>query len=166
MATKLYIEDRFDCSAEYLYELMSGQELDDALMAELGIEKETLEHDERDEGPRYVLRLRMPDEIPVLFRKFIGERLSYVETRTWDAESTSNTWDIAPEISVKGVEVKGSIRIVDDGAGCKRITEGLLSVGIPLVGKKIEESLLSSISETFKKNAEFFQRHIAEKPEA
>lgn len=162
MATKLFIEDKFNCSAQHLYELMSGQELDDALMAELGIIKETLKATDGANGPEYELRLTMPDEIPALFRKFIGDKLSYVETRKWNAQNTSNTWEIAPQISVKGVQVKGTIKIVGSGDQCVRTTEGTLSVGIPLVGKKIEENLLESITATFKKNAAFFQQKIAQ----
>lgn len=162
MTTEIFIEDKFDCSADKLYGLLSDDTFDDALMNALQIKKECLEKKEDASGPVYKLRLTNPEEIPAIAKKFTGEKLSYIETRAWNKTKCANTWIIAPEIKGATVEAKGKTEIVASNSGCIRKTTGSITVKIPLIGGKIEEMVKQSIIQTFKKNADFCRNYLQE----
>lgn len=162
MTTQILIEDRFACSAESLYKLLSDNAFDDKLMDALSMRKELLDSHEVPGGVQYRIRLSNPEDIPAIAVKFTGAHLSYVETRTWQNATSSNTWIIEPEVRGATVEAKGKTEIVPADGGCVRRTTGTISVNLPLIGKKIESMVLESITATFKKNAKYCQDYLRE----
>ncbi len=162
MATKISIEDRFDCSPQKLYDLLSNDKFDDELMQALKMQKSKQSEEKNADGTLFKIRLTSPDEIPAIAKKFTGDHLSYVETRQWQDSKLANTWLIQPEVKGTTVEAKGTTHIVADGAGCIRKTEGTISVNLPLIGRKIEEMVLKTITDNFSKNAEFCRKYIKE----
>ena len=83
MATKISIEDRFDCSPQKLYDLLSNDKFDDELMQALKMQKSKQSEEKNADGMLFKIRLTSPDEIPAIAKKFTGDHLSYVETRQW-----------------------------------------------------------------------------------
>ena len=164
MTSKLLIEEHFDCSPQQLFDLLSDDNFDDELMKALNIQKEVLSNEKTSDGPKLKLCLTTPDEIPSFARKFIGDKLSYVETRTWHKGTLSNNWVIEPKISIGSIkiDVRGTITISAADNGCIRRTEGEFSVGIPLVGKKVEDMLQVGVKDTYNKNAEYCRKYIKE----
>lgn len=160
MATEIMIEDRFVCEPQKLTELLSDNAFDDDLMKALKMGKELLGEEKKSAGPEYRIRLTSAEPIPAIAKKFVGEHLSYVETRTWNQAACSNQWVIVPDVKGATVEVKGTTEIVADGHGCVRRTKGKVSVNLPLIGKKIEEMVLQSITDTFKKNADYCRAYL------
>lgn len=160
MATQILIEDKFVCTPQELYTLLTDNAFDDELMKALNMGKEMISENKTDNGAEYKIRLTSPDEIPAIAKKFTGDKLSYVETRIWNASKLSNTWTIAPEVKGASVEATGITEIIADGHGCLRRTKGTISVSIPLIGKKIEEMVLKNITDTFKKNADYCRKHL------
>ncbi|MBQ9396819.1 MAG: DUF2505 domain-containing protein [Proteobacteria bacterium] len=161
MATQLLIEDRFNCSPKKLFDLLSDDQFDDELMKALKMDKKLIEKADKAEGKMFKIHLTCAEEIPAIAKKFVGEHLSYVETRQWKTASNSNTWSIAPEVKGANVDVKGTTEIVADGNGCIRRTKGTVSVSLPLIGKKIEEMVLQNITDTFKKNADYCRSKLS-----
>ncbi|MCL2326259.1 MAG: DUF2505 domain-containing protein [Proteobacteria bacterium] len=162
MATKILIEDHFSCSPETLYTLLSDNDFDDKLMQSLKMEKELLDVQNKPGGDILRIRLTNPDTMPAIAKKFTGDRLSYIETRTWNKDNASNAWVIEPEIKGAAVEAKGTTSIIARDGGCIRKTEGSITVNLPLIGRKIEAMIQEGIVDTFKKNAEFCQKYIKE----
>ncbi len=160
MTTEIMIEDRFVCDPQKLMELLSDNAFDDELMKALEMGKELLGEEKKSAGPEYRIRLTSAEPIPAIAKKFVGEHLSYVETRTWNKSACSNQWVIIPEVKGASVEAKGTTEIVADGHGCVRRTKGKVTVNLPLVGKKIEEMVLQSITDTFKKNAAYCRDYL------
>lgn len=160
MATKISIDDRFDCAPQVLFDRLSDDGFDDGLMKALNMSKELLDAKTTASGVTYKIRLTNPDTIPAIAKRFAGEHLSYVETRAWDRAKLGNTWEIVPEIQGATVEAKGTTEIVADGVGCIRRTRGTISVNLPLIGRKIEEMVLQSIVDTFKRNAEYCRNAV------
>lgn len=161
MTTQILIEDRFNCSPKTLFELLSNDQFDDELMNALKMDKKLIEKADKPEGKLFKIHLTSADAIPAIAKKFVGEYLSYVETRQWMTASNSNTWCIVPEVKGASVEAKGTTEIVADGNGCIRRTKGTVSVSLPLIGKKIEEMVLQSITDTFKKNADYCRSKLS-----
>ena len=161
MATEILIEDRFDCSPQDLYDLLSDNGFDDGLMKSLQMGKELISESKQADGVQYKIRLTNPDEIPAIAKKFTGDHLSYIETRKWTNSNLGNTWVIEPEVKGAKVEAKGVTEIIAEGSGCVRRTKGSVSVSLPLIGKKIEEMVLDSIQKTFKQNAEYCRNYLS-----
>ena len=164
MATEIFIEDRFSCSPQKLYDLLSNDQFDDELMKALKMGKTKQSEQKVSDGTELKIRLTSPDEIPAIAKKFTGDHLSYVETRRWFDSKLSNTWQIIPEVKGATVEAKGTTDIVADGEGCIRRTKGTISVNLPLIGRKIEEMVLKTITETFKQNADYCRKYMSENP--
>ena len=162
MTAEILIEDRFNCSPKALYDMLCDNTFDDKLMESLKMGKQLLSEEKQDNGILYKIKLTNPDEIPAIAKKFVGDHLVYVETRRWLSQSLGNTWTIEPEVSGVKVEAKGVTEIVPDGEGCIRRTKGSVNVSLPLIGKKIEEMVLKSIQDIFKKNAEYCKKYIAD----
>lgn len=158
MTTEIMIEDRFACDPQKLVEMLSDNAFDDELMQALNMKKELLAENAKSAGPEYRIRLTSSEPIPAIAKKFVGDNLSYVETRTWNKAGCSNQWLIVPEVKGASVEAKGTTEIVVDGHGCLRRTKGTVTVNLPLIGKKIEEMVLKSITDNFKKNADYCRK--------
>ncbi len=161
MATQIVIDDRFDCKPTELFALLSDDGFDDDLMKALSMQKELQAKTEKKEGTEYRIRLTSSEAVPAMAKGFIGEHLSYVETRAWNNAGLSNTWVIVPEVKGAKVEAKGTTEIVADGQGCVRPTRVTVSVNLPLIGRKIEEMVLKSITETFSRNADYCRQRLA-----
>ena len=161
MTTQILIEDRFDCAPQKLYDLLSDNNFDDSQMKALNMGKQQLSDSKKGDGPEFKIRLTNAEEIPAIAKKFTGDHLSYVETRTWSQKKLANTWVIAPEVKGASVEAKGVTEFVADGNGCVRRTKGSITVSLPLIGKKIEEMVLQSITDTFKKNADYCRDYLS-----
>lgn len=162
MATPILIEDKFTCTPEALFALLSDDAFDSILMHALDMAKESLDQKKTDAGSEYKIRLTNPEDVPAIAKKFIGDKLSYIEVRRWNNKGLSNEWTIEPETKGVTVLAKGTTKILATDGGCVRKTEGSISVSIPLIGKKIEEMVLKGIVDTFRKNTEFCTKHIAE----
>lgn len=160
MTAKILIEDRFSCSPKALYDHLSDDAFDDALMKALDMEKSLMEKKETAKGVMYKIRLTNPEPIPAIAQKFTGTHLTYIETRTWDGSTLGNTWEIAPVVQGVKVDARGKTEIRADGDGCVRVTEGSVTVNLPLIGKKIEEMVQKSILDTFKRNADYCREHV------
>ncbi len=160
MTTEILIEDRFNCSPKDLYALLTDNAFDDELMKALNVGKELISSDKKAIGPEYKIRLTSAEEIPAIAKKFVGDHLSYVETRCWNDAKCANTWVILPEVKGATVEAKGTTDIVADGDGCIRRTKGSITVKLPLIGGKIEEMVKKSICDTFSKNADYCRKHL------
>ncbi len=160
MAQKIDIVHRFECSAQKLYELMSDNDFDSQVMADLGIEKETLSATQNDEGPLYVTRVSDKNSVPDAFKSMIGDQLEYEETRQWHKATLGNDWKIKTAFMTDKVNVGGVTEIVDVGDGCERRVRGTVEIKIPLVGKKIESKILEALNENFEKNRVFMENYI------
>ena len=160
MTTQISIEDHFDCTPKQLFDLLSDDAFDDELMKAIQMTKELKAKAEKPTGMEYKIRLTTSEPVPLIAKKFTGDHLSYVENRVWNNAKLLNTWTITPEVKGVSVEAKGTTEFVADGNGCIRRTTGSITVGIPLLGKKIEGIVLESITDTFKRNADYCRQHL------
>ena len=162
MTTPILIEDKFACTPEALYALLSDDAFDTTLMEAIDMAKESLSEKKTDLGVEYKIRLTNPDGVPAIAKKFIGDKLSYIEVRSWNEKELSNTWIIEPETKGVTVKAQGTMTITAVGGGCLRKTEGSITVNVPLIGRKIEEMVLKGIVDNFEKNADYCRQYIKE----
>ena len=71
------------------------------------------------------------------------EEVTY--TYTWDLAKRSCSWDYRSKHSNKGVKVWGSLRVEEKGSDSLLHDEFTVEVKIPLVGGKIEKTILKEV---------------------
>ncbi len=161
MTQKIDVKHRFNCSAETLFKHLSDDAFDSKMMAELGINKETLEATETKDGPRYRIRVKDKDSVPEAFRSLVGGELVYVETRQWFVETLDNNWKIKTDFMTEKVNIHGIVRVVAvDEGHCERQIQGTVEIKIPLMGKKIEAKIMEALVENFEKSVAFIEKHV------
>ena len=123
------------------------------LMAAVNIGKETLEYKETEQGAKLRVRLRPDTALPGFMKKIVGNRNEYEEVREWDKSKLGNHWTIDPSFPIGKIDIQGTLTIKDSGDHqCTRVVEGTFSVGIPLVGGKIEKFIIGQTEDSFKKS--------------
>lgn len=89
---------------------------------------------------------------PDIAQKFVGQTVTVVEETAWgpaDA-SGSRTGRITMSIPGQPVTMKGTVTLGADGAGTVGELVGDLKVAIPILGKKIEQSVAPTIVAGFR----------------
>lgn len=108
-----------------------------------------LEHDVQVDGLRTVVRRVMPtDRLPDFARRLTGDRLTLVETTTWEPEADADGARRADvRLSVEGAPVTaGSTTVVrPDGTGAVEVVSGQVTAKVPLVGGRIEKAVLPAL---------------------
>ncbi|MGN6608405.1 MAG: DUF2505 domain-containing protein [Jatrophihabitans sp.] len=84
---------------------------------------------------------RMPtDDFPALLRKFVPSGVSSTETITWGGPSADGGRIAEVHVGIHGLPAKlvGTIELVPHDGGTRLTVDGDFTVGIPLVGRKVE----------------------------
>ncbi|MDX2972114.1 DUF2505 domain-containing protein [Kribbella solani] len=92
-------------------------------------------------------------DIPDMAKKFVGETLTVVQTETWHAAAAdgSRTADVTGEISNTPVTLKGTARIATSGARTVQSIDLDVKVNVPLIGKKLEPTVVEAIESGLRK---------------
>jgi hypothetical protein len=125
---------------------------DASLYDEAAVRSRALSHDvtieQQPAGVRIVLRRSLPtDQVPSFAQSFVGDSVDVVETTTWGAvEDGRVNGDFDVVIDRTPVGFRGSMSLVPPGGvagmpGTEQSIAGDLKAGVPLLGRKIEESI-------------------------
>ena len=103
-----------------------------------------------------VVSRTMPADLPDALKKFVGDKVSVVQTENWGDPDADGRRTADLEVRIKGqpATMKGTATIVTDGAGATIRIEGNLTVAIPFFGKKIEPEIAKGIYAAVKKEQE------------
>lgn len=108
-----------------------------------------VEHDVQVDGLRTVVRRVMPtDRFPDFARKLTGERLTIVETTTWEPQADADGARRGEvRLSVEGAPVTAASSTVvrPDGTGAVEVVTGTVTAKVPLVGGRIEKAVLPGL---------------------
>jgi hypothetical protein len=85
-------------------------------------------------------------DIPDMAKKFVGDTLTVVQTETWHAAADgSRTADVSGEIANTPVTLKGTASITKSGAETVQAIDLDVKVAVPLIGKKLEPTVVDAI---------------------
>lgn len=86
-------------------------------------------------------------DIPDMAKKFVGDTLTVVQTETWHAAAAdgSRTADVSGEIANTPVTLKGTASIAKIGAETVQTIDLDVKVAVPLIGKKLEPTVVDAI---------------------
>ena len=158
------IEHIFDAPPEKVWELVwdegFAEELKEALKLE---EYATIE--KKEEKDTIIIKRKVTPKvaIPGTIKKFVGDKISYIEENRIKKGTFSFTWEIKLNTLGDKVDAHGKFWIEPYGTnGAKRIIEGTIKVKISGVGKTIEKMVLSGIKENYDKASELMKKKLAE----
>lgn len=164
MTSKMHIEDRFECSAKSLMEILFDPTYDEAAMRAIGMKKEIVEERDTAKGKVEVVKMIPSTDLPSFMKKVVGGSSSYIETRDWDFEKMMNRWSEKTGFAPDKVDIRGTFAIKPAGdTACTRTVDGDFTVRVPFIGKKIEAWIIDSTKESFGKSTAFTKQWIKDK---
>lgn len=108
-----------------------------------------VEHEVEVDGLRTVVRRVMPtDRFPDFARKMTGERLTLVETTTWQAEAGpdgSRRGEVRLHVEGAPVTSTSTTVVSPSGDGAVEQVTGEVTAKVPLVGGRIEKAVLPAL---------------------
>lgn len=160
---KFKLEHHFDCSPEQYWAIVRNHEVDEEMARASNGEYELLSETEEGDVLTRRQQIVMKRDLPKPMLKVLGtDNIGYVlETRVNHAHSRSE-WTITPLVLPDRVTGAGTAVVTATTGGCRRIIEGDLTVRVPLLGRKMEERLVSDVSESYDRGAKIIARRITE----
>jgi hypothetical protein len=146
---KLYVESLMPGDPALVWELFEGAEFQKRLDAQTGLRTEVLET--RQEGTVTIRRLRYHSqtELPAIAAKALGSsRLSYEQENRFDSAKSYLTWVVKIPMVGDRVKASGNTLITPAPGGSKRVVEGDVSIGIPLIGGQIEKVIVGEFEKS------------------
>lgn len=114
--------------------------------------------EQREEGGllHQRVRYRFEGELNAAARAAIDPRkLTWVEHATIDRDAHRTTWRIVPDHYADRIAAEGLFALSSLGSGgTARVAEGDLRVRMPLVGRKVEQAIISGLREHAEAEAE------------
>lgn len=122
--------------------------------------------DRREEGAvvHLAVRFRFTGNLASAVTKVVDPaKLTWVEESVHDLERLTRTFRLKPDHYPDRLRSEGAARYepTDDG-GTRRLTEGDLSVKVPLVGRKVEAAIVSGLEDHLGAEVEVVEQLLRE----
>ncbi len=121
--------------------------------------------EQNDKIIKRVVEVQPPiGDMPGPVKKIIGDRLAYNETGVFDRQTRRYHFDIEPSTATDKTTIRGDLWLV--GAGDKRVKRMAkveVDVRIMMVGKIVEERIVSDLTASYSKAAEFTNAWVKQK---
>lgn len=113
-------------------------------------ERTVVETEDSGDWLRTAWRVAAVRPVPVFARPFVaGGRLRYIEAMTWRRADDAIDLEVRPEVLGGRVQITGVYRLTAAGPGqVHRRYAGAITVGIPLVARRIERAIADQFAET------------------
>lgn len=129
-------------------------------------EREEFERHEDDRRIRTKVRYFAVGMIPKPIRPYLKPHmLSWVEESVYDKQGCFWTWNIVPHFFSRHLTCRGKMSVAPDGENrCKRITDGYISINVPIVGELAErvivEHLKKNMAQEYKMFLEVLRKRV------
>ncbi|MDP9408751.1 MAG: DUF2505 domain-containing protein [Actinomycetota bacterium] len=124
-----------------------------------------VEVDAAPDGSSTSVRRVMPtDAVPSFAKPFLGDEVPVEETVAWrpsDGDG-SRYGDLAVDASAasRQARLRGTMRLLPEGPGCRLVAEGDVSVKVPLVGGKLAPLVEQLLQSAVRKQCELADRRL------
>lgn len=159
---KLKLEHRFACSPETYWEIATRDDVETEGASKNDGEVENLS--DTTQGNIRIRRQRfsMNRELPAAITKVLKtNRISYKLEMRIDTERFRADWTITPLVLPDRVTGSGVAIVTPTADGCLRVIDGELNVKVPLVGRMMEERLISEVSKSYDITAGVIRDRVA-----
>lgn len=146
MSTKFTMEHKFSKPVENVWKMYSDRTFFEKKYAELGYTNvQITDYSSSAKGFSITARYDAANDAPMpdFAKKFMSSTVSVTQTDNWDA--ASKTGNI--KIDIKGVPAKvtAEMKLENVGKGSVNKMNWVISVGIPLIGGKLESVLAEDV---------------------
>lgn len=154
MATSFSIEHDFPQISQSKFEkYLNDPKLNDMLKSALGFSKrELISKEEMGQGEEVIWRflVRRGGSLPKALESALkGDALSFYETSRFVKKDHCIYWKMEPEAKGIKISAQGKWLLKSSGSGVKRIIDGEVSVNIPLLGKVMENIIISELKKSY-----------------
>jgi hypothetical protein len=162
---RLDIRHVFACSPATYWDVFWDDEFDRRLDDAAGVRREPLTEWE-DAGRRcWRVRFTPREGRGGAEARLLGaDLLTYEQENCLDQERGVLEWRVFPNLPGVGgsVRARGTMTVRPVERGCERVVEGVIEVGIPLIGGRVERAIARGVEESYEQTAELTARWIAE----
>lgn len=163
---KYTITDDFKTSAKRYWEVFFDDAYNEALFRHLRIGRQVLECTREGEGDSLVIRRRQiltpQREAPKIFKKLIKGAISYTENNTFTARDNRIQVETIPGFAADKLTTRGTYRIEVLGPEqVRRIFDGECTCRIPLIGGKIERTIVDEVRASYRDTTDFTRQWLA-----
>jgi hypothetical protein len=159
----------FDIDVQGYWKIFLSDEFNEELYRDLKM-KERTKVTQTDDGKTFhrVQRLTPSTQIPGFMASLIKGALSYTEIDTLDWATNSMKVVIEMDAMKDRFSMSGNYRVtpLEGGKRCKREFVGEIKVGVPLIGGKIEKTVLEQTRDGYDVAASATRRWIAKQKQA
>jgi hypothetical protein len=98
----------------------------------------------------------LPAALPDFVRSFVGDTVEIHQTDVWNAPAAdgSRTGTIEANISGAPVTIRGAMALEPDGSGTRHSITAVIKASVPLVGGKIEKTVIEIVHKAIEKEGE------------
>lgn len=158
---KIKLEHAFNCTPEEYWEVLSDDSVDREITEAADGTYELISEGTTAGQYRKHSRIVMNRDLPAAMLKVLKtDKIGYELIITKPETSTTARWDIKPMVLADRFQGGGTTAFRATPTGCTRIIEGELNVKVPLVGKMMEERLVSDVSASYDRGAEIIRNRI------
>ena len=147
---KLHVQTDFSADPKTVWDVFEGDDFDRRLEQVTSVSRTTL--DERPEGDVVVRRVKCVSkrDLPGFMARALGtKQLTYTQINRLDVAKTSMSWVVELPVLRDKVKVSGTTVIVATPSGSRRTVSGDVSVRIPLVGGRIEKTIVAEFERSY-----------------
>lgn len=95
-------------------------------------------------------------------RKFVGDaEPAWEEEAIWDPDDMQWDWVIHPEVGAELLAASGTIRVVGDGEGTRRVVRGQVKVKVPFYGGRVEGWIVDGLGRGYEEEADRLSAWLA-----
>lgn len=163
-----HLEHEFECSEDCYWEkVFFDEEYNRRLFLDELHFPEWRELEKKDEGPRILRLIRaLPPigDLPGALKAVVGDGAGYEERGVYERSTHRYEAKVTPNRLADKVKVEVSMTTAVLGEHrCKRLVTGSVTARIFMVGALLEQRMISDLSRSYAKSAEFTNRFLAEK---
>lgn len=156
------LKHTFDCTAETLWSITEDPDFERRLGEASDSTREVIETRD-DHGTRYALkRITLQRDLPGAMKKALGGDHIVYEQETW-RDGDNLKWKISPQVLQDRFHGEGTTRVRAMGDKCERLIAGELTIRVPLIGKKMEQRLVSDVSASYERAADIIRDMLSER---
>lgn len=166
---KYTIADEFATTPERYWQVFFDDAYNEALFRHLKIGRKVLELRREGEGDALVIHRRQiltPErEVPAIFKKLVKGAISYTETNVFRARDHRMEVVTVPGFAADKLTTRGVYRLEAISADrVRRIWEGECTCTVPLVGGKVESTIVDEVKASYRDTTAFTREWLVAHP--
>jgi hypothetical protein len=162
------IAHEFDCDADTFWKIFFDEEFQKDMFAVIGIKERTVHKFEEDDREiRREVKVVPKRDLPAAMKTLIKGDFGYVEHDVYHKGQNLMDVRIVPTLMSDRFDMKATFRVIPlGGQRVRREFTGTIKVSVPLLGGKIEKSVVEDMQKSYDDAATVMRRWVAKQQAA